>query len=45
MVYDTKTLKVLHQLTPSGKEAYEKFLEDEGTRILEKGLHPIKYFI
>ena len=34
MVYDTKTLVVLHQLTPDGEERYKRFLEDEGTRIL-----------
>ena len=34
MVYDTKTLVVLHQLTPDGEKRYRQFLEDEGTRIL-----------
>ena len=34
MVYDTKTLVVLHQLTPDGEKHYRQFLEDEGTRIL-----------
>ena len=34
MVYDTKTLVVLHQLTPDGEERYKQFLEDEDTRIL-----------
>lgn len=41
MVYDSKTLRVLHPLTSEGKERYSKFLEDEGTRLLEEAKHPI----
>lgn len=44
MVYDTKTLKVLHGLTPKGEKDYRKFLEDEGTRILYKAQHPVRYY-
>jgi len=44
MVYYTKTLVVLHGLTPRGEEEYRKFLEDEGTRILYKAQHPIRYY-
>lgn len=44
MVYDTKTLVVLHQLTPDGEKRYRQFLEDEGTRILYRAQHPVKYY-
>ncbi len=44
MVYDAKTLVVLHRLTPDGEERYRQFLEDEGTRILYRAQHPVKYY-
>ena len=44
MVYDTKTLVVLHRLTPDGEERYRQFLEDEGARILYRAQHPVKYY-
>ena len=43
MVYDTKTLQVLHRLTEEGKEHYQEFLEKEADKILYKAAHPIKY--
>lgn len=43
MVYDTKTLEVLHRLTPEGKELYQQFLEEEADKILYKAAHPIKW--
>ena len=44
MVYDAKTLVVLHRLTSDGEERYRQFLEDEGTRILYRAQHPVKYY-
>lgn len=34
MVYETKTYRCLHQLTPKGKEAYEVLLEAVADEIL-----------
>ena len=45
MAYDTKTLQVLHGLTPEGKEKYQQFLEEEADKILYKAAHPVKYRI
>lgn len=45
MVYYSKTLKLLHKLTPKGKKIYQQFLEDEGTKILYRAAHPIKWRI
>ena len=44
MVYDAKTFRVLHGLTPRGRDAYHKMLEDEADEILFKHQHPFRWF-
>ena len=44
MAYDAETLVVLHGLTSVGEERYRQFLEDEGTRILFRAQHPVRYY-
>lgn len=43
MVYETKTYKRLHELTPEGKAAYEAILEDAADEILFRHQHPFRW--
>lgn len=44
MVYYTKTLEPLHELTEEGRKAYEHMLEAIADEILFRHKHPIKYW-
>lgn len=41
MVYDIKTLKILHPLTKVGEQHYAQMLESAADEILWKAEHPI----
>ena len=45
MVYDSKTLKNLHDLTKSGEIQYQKMLEEKGNEIIFKHEHPLKWIM
>lgn len=45
MVYDSKTLEPLHEMTPDAEEAYRLMLELKADEILFKAKHPVKYWI
>lgn len=45
MVYETKTLRLYHQLTKLGDEHWKKYLEILADEILWRHKHPIKAII
>ena len=45
MVYNDKTLEILHGLTPEGKEQYQKMLEQKADEILFKHEHPLRWAV
>ena len=45
MVYETKSLRICHKLTPEGEEAYRKMLEEKADEILFRHEHPVRWFV
>lgn len=43
MVYETDTLRLLHELTPEGETLWREFLEKKADEILYMHEHPVKY--
>lgn len=45
MVYDSKTYKVLHGLTPEGEKLYAEVLERKADEILFRAKHPVRWLL
>lgn len=45
MVYETESLRVCHELSRQGEEAYHAFLERRADEILFRAQHPLKWAV